>query len=747
MTASNEETTGIDLNLALKTIQKDGRLNTFLKGFEPREEQQKMMTNIIEAYNKSKIALIEAGTGTGKSVAYLIPAILWSLKTKERTVISTHTITLQEQLMQKDIPMLLQALNVELKAVLVKGMSNYVCLRKVQEAQQEYLLLSASEVDEHRKIDSWSQSTQDGSRSDLSFLPTAATWERVCAESDMCSKEQCHFFNQCHFFKARKKAADAQILVANHTLLFSDLAARGVESDISNPVILPGYTRIILDEAHHIEDVATEYFASKVNHLHILRILSRLSADKSTKSRGKLPILEEKLYQVYGHKKPAEVESIRMRLVTDIPALRNELLKQINETFKAYESFLQLRGAPVESEVTPAKENKLRLLPSHLQFPDWTEQVLLLSKKLITQGKNYIQSLFALTKDISNVKNPKLIEMTKNVCLEIDALSNRLADAFSTLETFIGDKIPVDKVRWIESNLVKMQANISLIDASLNVAEAMAKHLFNKYPTIILCSATLTTNKKFDFYRNRMGLTDTFVPQRVISENMYESPFDFKKQALFTIPTDMPDPSHPGFFKAANEKIWQAIQASRGNAFVLFTSYHMMTQCHQDLIGKLQEHRYHVLKHGDGNRQTLLRQFRETPHSVLFGTDSFWEGVDVAGDALRCVIIVKLPFKVPSDPLIQARTEDILAKGGNPFYDFSVPQAIVKFKQGFGRLIRNKQDRGCVVCLDPRLVTKSYGKLFLNSLPNCQQIMTQSTEFYQVMQDFYRKTHYLTLNR
>lgn len=744
MTASDTESNGINLENALKIIQKDGILANFLKGFEPREEQQKMMSNVIEAYNRSKIALIEAGTGTGKSVAYLIPAILWSLLTKERTVISTHTITLQEQLIQKDIPLILKALNIDIRAELVKGMGNYVCLRKVQEAHQEFMLLTPQEQEELRRIDEWSQTTYDGSRSELPFFPTAGTWERVSAESDMCSWEECPYYNQCHFIKARRKAADAQILVANHTLLFSDLAMRGTEGDITAQGVLPGYSRVILDEAHHIEDIATEYFASEVNQLYILRTLSRLSADKQVKARGKLPVLEEKLYKIYGNQRPQEIESIRLRLITDIPGLRNELVKQIHDSFKAFENFLQQRGSAVESETSPAKENKLRLLSNHLQLSDWMEQVVLHAKKLIGQGNKYVQALCALTTDIAAVKNPKLQESTKSVCLEIDALANRLAETFATLEQFIGNKIPVDKVRWIESTLVKMQLNITLIDASLNVAEAMAKHLFNRYPTVVLCSATLTTNKKFDYYRSRMGLTDALVPNRVIKENIYDSPFDFKKQALFAIPTDMPDPSHPNFFKAANEKIWQAIQASRGNAFVLFTSYHMLTQCHQELSEKMQSQRYNVLKQGEANRQALLTSFKETPHSVLFGTDSFWEGVDVAGDALRCVIIVKLPFKVPTDPLVQARTEDISAKGGNPFMDFSVPQAIVKFKQGFGRLIRNKQDRGCVICLDPRLITKSYGKLFLNSLPNCQQITTQSTEIYQVMQDFYRKTHYLT---
>jgi ATP-dependent DNA helicase DinG len=298
-------------------------------------------------------------------------------------------------------------------------------------------------------------------------------------------------------------------------------------------------------------------------------------------------------------------------------------------------------------------------------------------------------------------------------------------------------------VRWIEAQMLKSFLNVHIADAELNIAKALADFLFSKFDSVILCSATLTTNKKFDFVKHRLGLKEQYFESLHLTENIYESPFNYKQQALLVIPNDIPNPLDPKFTEAAVEKIWETIQISQGNAFVLFTSYGMLKTCCSRLEKRLNEHRYPVFKQGDNNRQTLLKKFKETDRSVLFGTDSFWEGVDVAGDSLRCVIIVKLPFKVPTEPIIQARTEAIIARGGDPFMEYSLPNAIVKFKQGFGRLIRNKKDRGCIVCLDTRLITKKYGQQFLNSLPNCQQIIAPSEQIRSHMKEFYRKTYHL----
>jgi len=729
---------------ALSILDKDGPLSRCLKGYEPREQQQQMLLDIMQAYYHNKIALIEAGTGTGKSMAYLIPAVLWALKFKERTVISTHTINLQEQLIEKDIPLLLKAMKVDLKVVLLKGMGNYVCLRKLRDVQHEFRLQPPKEAEELEKIEAWSQTTRDGSRSSLPMVPSASTWEQVGAEHDTCNRRDCEYFKDCFYFKAKRQAEEAQIIVVNHHLLCSDLIKREMDSEQENNGILPDYTRIILDEAHHIEDIATDFFANQASQMEIYRNLHRLSTEKLGKAAGKMPLLRLGILNAYKKDHPSEVTSVLKRLTNDLPGLLWEVRHDSQAAFEAFANFANLLNSPnfAQDDLIPG-DAKLRLLAMHQTHPDWQNQILPKTKRLIEAIDKFVQALASLDKDIKFLKNEQLNEMTKNILFDIAALSARLSGFSEILRAYLEPKVPLDKVRWIEVQSQQRGHNISVIDADLDVSKALSKHLFNKFKTIVLCSATLTTNQQFSFIRKRLGITTDLIEGVDITENIYDSPFDYQKQALLVIPTDIPNPAHPDFIEAAADQIWQAIQASRGNAFVLFTSYSMLKTCYEKLSGRLIESKYHPLKQGDNNRQALLNQFKKVERSVLFGTNSFWEGVDVAGDALRCVILVKLPFKVPSDPIIQARSEAIAAQGGDPFFEYALPHAIVMFKQGFGRLIRNRRDRGCIVCLDNRILTKGYGRLFLRSLPNCQQVFDESARIYKLMEDFYRKTYHL----
>ncbi|MBA3957388.1 MAG: DEAD/DEAH box helicase family protein [Parachlamydiaceae bacterium] len=726
----------LDVEASVAILQPNGVLSQMIPGFESRTVQQHMMRDVLESYNHNRIALIEAGTGTGKSMAYLIPALLWAAKNKERTVISTNTITLQEQLIGKDIPLLTKILKLDVQAVLVKGMSNYVCLRKLDDLQFERMLFSAEEAAEHAKIEAWEHSTKDGSRSDIPFAPSTDMWERVCAEADTCTSRKCPFFEKCHFFRARKQANDAQILVVNHHLLFADLASRMSDDNYEQTSILPTYQRIIIDEAHNIEDIATDYFSARSSHLNFLRTISRLTAEK----QGKIQVLKTKIYELYRKDPPKALSGIFNRINTDIAGHKNDVLEQLKSTFQSLEEFVDLSTSRTEEGV---KNDKLRLLETQLKHPKWSEECVLQIKRLVGCIERLVVSLNGLERDLVSVYDDRLDEVTKNIRFEIAALSARLADNCVTITNFISDKIPPSVVRWMELQPLRTMTNIHLVNAELNIAPKLAQAIFNKFQTIILCSATLSANRQFNFIRQRLGLNAELCPKRQITEHIYDSPFNFPKQALLAIPTDMPLPTHPDFMKAAVEQIWNIIQASRGNAFVLFTSYSMLRTCHQQLASKLIANRYVVFRQGDESRSALLNRFKLTDRSVLFGTDSFWEGVDVVGEALRCVIIVKLPFKVPSEPIIQARTEAIVAEGGDPFMSYSLPNAIVKFKQGFGRLIRNKSDRGCVVCLDSRLITKGYGQQFLNSLPACQRTFADSNTLQQQMTDFYRKTHYL----
>ena len=307
--------------------------------------------------------------------------------------------------------------------------------------------------------------------------------------------------------------------------------------------------------------------------------------------------------------------------------------------------------------------------------------------------------------------------------------------------------MPPERVRWIEVQMARGAPYLTLIDAELDISQQMVDRLFIPFSTVVLCSATMTTNKQFDYIRGRLGILPELLGERPVIQNLYESPFNYSQQALLAVPTDLPAPHQPQFLQAAVDAIWNSVQASQGNAFVLFTSYGMLKMCHDLLARRFEEQGYHPMKQGDLSRQALIEQFKAVDRSILFGTDSFWEGVDVVGEALRLVIIVKLPFRVPSEPIFQARSQAIEAKGGDAFMEYALPGAVVKFKQGFGRLIRNRRDRGCVVCLDNRLLTKGYGRLFLNSLPPCQTLFAPSDEVRRQMADFYRRTYYLTIPR
>ncbi len=731
----------------VQLIQSGGLFSLSLKGFEPRLQQQQMMRNVIDAYNHDLISLIEAGTGTGKSLAYLIPAVLWAANCHERTVISTNTITLQEQLIRQDIPRLLDLLNLQLKVVLVKGMNHYLCLRKLEDACGECRLFPTEENGEIERIASWGQTAVEGSRAEMPFSPSASAWDRVGAEHEACLHHECPYYQQCYFFKARRQAQDAHLLIVNHHLLFTDLAKRAEQDNYGDTAILPPYKRVIIDEAHHIEEIATEYFAGRVNRLELLRVLSRLGADRQIPTQGKLLALKEKIELVFSKTPPRHAAQLIARLTLELPVLRHSLQENLHQAFDAFGKFIEQAKTPCamptqEETTSSAGDQKLRLLQEHRSHPKWREVVLPLAQKLIESLTQYYQMLSNLEIDFKCLDHDRLHEQTKNIRLDIQALALRLEKATTLLSEFFTPCQNNVKVRWIEHQTLKAWSNVLLIDADLDVSKALVGFLFDKFPTVVLCSATLTSNQKFDFIRQRLGLTSQLLPHRSIAEHIYDSPFNYREQALLAVPTDMPPPQHPDFQEIAFENIWRAIEACRGQAFVLFTSYAMLRQCSERLGERLEAHGYSLFKQGEDPRQGLLQKFKNTRGAVLFGTDSFWEGVDVIGDALRCVIIVKLPFKVPNEPIIQARTEAIKESGGDPFFEYAIPQAVVKFKQGFGRLIRHKWDRGCIVCLDTRLVLKGYGKLFLNSLPPCEKAFMNGPLLWPTMANFYRKTYH-----
>lgn len=651
-----------------------------LPGFEVRPGQLQMFKDVYAAYDEEHTYLIEAGTGTGKSLAYLIPAILWALEKGEPTVIATHTIALQEQLMQKDIPFLIDALDLDVKAVLAKGMHNYVCLRKLHDAQ--------AEVPE--SLLKWSKTTVEGSKSELPVLPTADLWEQIGAESESCTHAKCPHYKECFFFKARKEIADAHLIVANHHLLFADLAIRAESDSFEEGAILPAYKRLVLDEAHHCEDVATQYFADSSSRRGIIHYLGRLFSDRGT---GKLVNLYRKVCEAY-----PEGNVLAESLTILLPAEKRNIVERVNGAFEALSAYFARHR----------QEDKCRIREHHLCDPLWIEQVQPPVSVACEEAKRFIQAILLIEGKLKHMNDPQLDFKCEGVLAEIKGICNRLQGFFDTVHAFVFSPLEPSIVRWMEGS----PPDLRLIAADLEIATRLADALFGRLPTIVLCSATLSTHGTFSFIRGRLGIEKG-------EERIYPSPFNYQQQTLLTVPIDLPDPSHPNFTRAAAEQIWEAVEISGGGTFVLFTSYSMLRECERLLAERFHKKHYTLYCQGDESRSTLLRKFRHSAKAVLFGTDSFWEGVDVAGEALRCVVIVKLPFKVPSDPLFQARSEAISKQGGSPFFDYSLPHAIVKFKQGFGRLIRSQEDRGCVICLDPRLATKGYGKKFLQSLPEC----------------------------
>ncbi len=702
-------------------FSKDGLLSRSLKNFEERPGQKEMAEKILDAYEEDNIALIEAGTGTGKSLAYLVPAAYWALKHHEKTVITTNTIALQEQLLHKDIPFLLKTMGIELKACLVKGMGNYLCLRKLRELQEQPLLFSMEESKEVQAIEQWAEKTDEGSRSDIPFQVAPGTWEKVAAEGESCNHVKCPHYKACFFFKARKQAADSQLLIVNHHLLLADIEKRR-----RNPMqesILPPYKRLVIDEAHNLEDIALESFAQKFERIAFIRQLARLYSE-SHPERSRATLLRQEL-SVLSVIPPRLLQKLEI----DIPAQKRECQTQLEQAFADLTHFFET----VLENNTPSKESKKRITEFVAENPFWKKDIVPSLLRLSEEILRLSQMVKGILTDLEEFEDAPFYEKLSLHLLELQAVTQRLELSATFLDQFTQDTPREKRVRWYESNGV----NISLVDASLDISNFLNEHLFSQQRTSVLCSATIATARSFSFLKKRLGLYDE---SQKMTEEIFESPFNYKERSLFVVPTDLPLPSSPDFSAKCIQTMAEVIEVSKGSTFLLFTSYEMLQSCYRALSSTDLSKRYPFLKQGEIPRHLLLEQFKKKEGSVLFATDSFWEGVDVPGEALRCVVIAKLPFSVPSDPLYEAYAQSLEKEGLDPFSDYSVPQAVIKFKQGFGRLMRKKDDRGCVVCLDHRIVKKSYGKQFLKSLPECNTCFAPKAEALAQMRLFYERT-------
>jgi ATP-dependent DNA helicase DinG len=687
--------------------------------FEDRPGQRDMAAYTADVYNDGGIALLEAGTGVGKSFAYLVPALEWARANGERTIVSTNTINLQEQLVGKDLPILARAFSAGDRPVsfaLLKGWRNYLCLARLDQARAgQESLFDAERGAELEALAGWASRSSDGSLADLTDEPSAEVWDAVAAESDLCTRLKCPHFERCFLFQARRRAAEADVVVVNHHLLASDLAVRIASDNWQEAAVLPPYRRLVLDEAHHLEDVAAQHLGSQVSALGVQRLLGRLERN----GRGLLPTLAAELATRDDLLSAGSRELLTQTLIDALGAARRG----------AEELFGRLARRLEAEPATPV----LRLTDAFAADPVWPEGLevalenLLLAFGRLRDGVETIADRLSL--DDPAERRAQLIGELRGVVRRLDAAAEALK---ATLHP--APRGPA-AVRWLERRGRKT-ANLTLAAVPLDLAPILKEALFDRVETVVLTSATLAAGGEFTFLEERLGLS--LPPSRVVIREVLPSPFDFPAQCLFGIPTDIPEPrdDEAGHDAAVARVLVELAHASDGGIFALFTSHGALRRTAEAVRGRLGG-RWPLLVQGEGQRDQLLRRFRDAGSAILLGTDSFWEGVDVPGRALRVLILAKLPFKVPSEPLTAARLERLSEMGVDGFTHYLVPLAALKLKQGFGRLIRTKTDVGAVLLLDRRVVTKRYGTTMREGLPPAATAVGNWTDVRRALEEFF----------
>lgn len=610
-----------------------GMLEKCHPGYEFRRAQLEMAERVDEAFTRHQHALIEAGTGTGKTLAYLVPAI----RSGRRVIVSTATKSLQEQLFEKDIPFLRKHFAPELKVTLMKGRNNFVCREKVHLMEGQPVLRGMDEIDWFAQIRDWEKLTETGDRAELNFLPDdAELWNRIDARKETCAGQKCPQFQQCFLTAMRQRAQEADVIIVNHHLFFADLALR--QDDFGS--ILPEYGAVIFDEAHEIEDVASDYFG---------RAVSSYQFDELAR----------------------DGEQILRMLNVGSAATRRPLTQIRERAHTFFEGFAQREGRfPFEHQ------ERVAFLERNREAYDG----------LLAALKRWEAELAGLISKPEEAMN----------------LARRAAEVRREL-AFLLESEEKGSVYWFE----RRSRGIFLVATPIDVSEIMRERLFDQFDTIVLTSATLAVGGRFAYAKQRLGIS-------AAQEKVLPQEFDYASQALLYVPKTLPDVRDPRFAPKAAEEIAAILKITRGRAFCLFTSYAQMREIHERLAGTVP---FPLLLQGTAPKSALLERFRATPGAVLLATASFWQGVDVPGSQLSCVIVDKLPFAVPSDPIVAARVRALADEGQNAFAEYQVPKAVLALKQGFGRLIRSRTDRGVLVILDNRIERMQYGRIFMESLP------------------------------
>ena len=673
------------------SLEAGGSLAKKLRSYEARPTQLDLLRQVGEAFNRDAVLAAEAGTGVGKSFAYLVPALSWAETNDERVVISTATINLQQQLYEKDIPLVTEALQSKVKAVLIKGRGNYLCFRRLIDAQREINLFS--EADQSLSaISEWSEVSETGDKADLSFLPDENVWSRVCSESDTCLGMRCSERERCFILKVRRTAAEARILVVNHHLLFADLAARYSGAGYESTVVLPPYDRVILDEAHNIEEAAASFFSEDFNRLSAIKQIGRLYRRRRGSEIGLILRLP-----------PVCVDRNSLDEVFEASSQLREALDRVDD------AGVVLTDTTGTFRLRSENESELR---SFLLEP---------LSGLRSKIMRFVSTVRGLLEKMGDESGDEA------VVWECKAVLRRLDGIAGVCMRFVEYRERPQEVIWIERGRTSRgESYARFISTPLDVAPVLREALYLPNKTVACVSATLTVAGSFSFWLGRVGL-DALADRETLT-GIFPSPFPYKSSVLLAAPRDAPLPEDTDYREFVDSAVVRLVEASGGSALVLFTSYDAMRSSFAKAVTRLESLGIRCLRQGDDDRSRLLRNFIEDESSVLFATDSFWEGVDAPGDTLRLVVLCRLPFRSPNEPVFEARREELEKRGENAFMRLSLPESVMKFKQGFGRLMRRGSDRGAVVVLDGRLLRKRYGEIFLKSLPETRESFKEFDE-------------------